>query len=200
MGDAAGREGAAVVARLVEPDDVRHSQLVEDVGVVGGAEAAMAAVVGEAHVDQLRDVPVQIAGVFVGPDQLDRFRSGQDAANDLVDLTSSDARPMATLAPRLASWLIARLLDSGRCAACPTSDWDIIVRLACLCRTLRCQKTKQMSAKWYRANKSKTSGAEDRGMEPPVSTEFSGDVNGMTRGSSAGTQSGHPNWENGKSI
>ena len=97
VGDAAGREGAAVVARLVEPDDARHSQLVEDVGVVGGAEAAMAAVVGEAHVDQLRDVPVQIAGVFVGPDQLDRFRSGQDAANDLVDLPSSDARPMATL-------------------------------------------------------------------------------------------------------
>jgi hypothetical protein len=84
----------------------------------------------DAHVDQLRDVPVQIAGVFVGPDQLDRFRSGQDAANDLVDLTSSDARPMATLAPRLASWLIARLLDSGRCAACPTGeDWDIIVRV-----------------------------------------------------------------------
>jgi len=76
----------------------------------------------DAHVDQLRDVPVQIAGVFVGPDQLDRFRSGQDAANDLVDLTSSDARPMATLAPRLASWLIARLLDSGRCAACPTGE------------------------------------------------------------------------------
>jgi hypothetical protein len=27
-----------------------------------------------------------------------------------------------------------------------------------------------------------------------------GDVNGMTRGSSAGTRSGYPNWENGKSI
>ena len=55
----------------------------------------------DAHVDQLLEVPVQIVGFFVGPDQLDRLRSGPDAANDLVDL--SNARRLATLAPRLAS-------------------------------------------------------------------------------------------------
>ena len=54
----------------------------------------------EAHVDQILEVPVQIAGFFVGPDQLGRLRSCPDAVDDLVDL--SDA-PMATLAPRLAS-------------------------------------------------------------------------------------------------
>ena len=56
----------------------------------------------DARVDQLLEFPVQIAGFFVGPDQLDLLRSVSDAGNGLVDLGAAPG-PMATLAPRLAS-------------------------------------------------------------------------------------------------